>query len=214
MRRIRTTGVVCAIMASVGAAFVVSSAEAAGGKSIKCHSFTAPVVNGSYNTYTDIRAEHTSCKTAHKVLVEWEHWTPNHRLEFGFACYGSPEPSRPSSCTLHSAVITFRYKEHPAKSTNPKSPVDQKCPSWDDRAQLTAFSKVRAEHVSCSEARAIEKRFVPALTRGSGPAGKVSVGSFVCQAKLQLQTNRESGPGTCRTTHDHGFTFVATVSGQ
>jgi hypothetical protein len=115
VRKVRATGVLFALVVCVSA-IAASSAGAAGGKSMKCDSFKAPVVNGFYNTYTDITVKHTSCKTARKVLVAWEHWTPKHTLELGFACYASPLAGQPSSCTLRSAVITFKYKEHAAKS--------------------------------------------------------------------------------------------------
>lgn len=113
MNRIGGAGIVVAVVLCMSGAFAWG-ADAHVGKVVNCPSFKAPIVNGSYNDYTHIKAMNTSCKTAKKVLIAWEHWTPSHPDELGFACFASPLASKPAECTRGSKRITTKFTQHAA----------------------------------------------------------------------------------------------------
>ncbi|MGH2864666.1 MAG: hypothetical protein ACRDJX_05390 [Solirubrobacteraceae bacterium] len=94
----------------------LAPAAGAAGHAVKCPSFRAPFVNGYSNLYTHITAEGTTCETAKKVLIAWEHWTPSKRYSDGFECFPSPVPSKPDECTKGHERITTRLKQYAAKA--------------------------------------------------------------------------------------------------
>lgn len=104
--------------------------------------------------------------------------------------------------------------------TKPTSTGKHSCPSWDDRMQLTSYTRVSARNLACTTVLAVEAKLVPVLSSGSGPRKPVkeSIGktTFVCKAKLKLTFPglRLIGPGNCVASKHRSFTFLATVTGQ